>query len=255
MRRVVYNQKGGVGKSSIAVNLAAIHAARGFSTLLVDLDPQSNTSQYVLGHDIQPDHHLGEFFEQFLGFSLLNWPAKRFLYETPFANLTVMAAHASMAEQHNRLESKHKIYKLREALDSLAGRFDAVYIDTPPASNFFSLSALIAADRCLVPFDCDVFSRQALYRLVQEVEEIKADHNQQLQIEGIVVNQFRSRARLPQQLIQELESESVPVFKTRLSSSVVMQESHQRHQPLIYCASNHKLTKQFESLYTELESA
>ncbi|MCB1043993.1 MAG: ParA family protein [Acidobacteria bacterium] len=250
MKRVIFNQKGGVGKSSIAVNLAAIRAAQGRRVLVVDLDPQANASHYLLG-DLQADHHLGEFFEQFLGFNLLPWPAKRFVVSTHFPHLNLMASHPVLADQHHRLEVKHKIYKLRDALKEL-DEYEDVFIDTPPAFNFFTLSALIAADTCLVPFDCDRFSRQALYNLIQAIQEINADHNPKLRLEGVAVNQYRARANLPKQMIRELKEEGVPIFKTCLSSSVVMQESHERCQPLIHCAPNHKLTSLFQQLADEL---
>lgn len=252
MRWAVFNHKGGVGKSSIAVNLAAIHAAKGHPTLLVDTDPQANSTQYLIGHHAAPDHHLAEFFEQFLGFSILTWPAKRFALDTPFTNLSLMAAHPEMADQQNRLESKHKIFKLRDALREMDHQFDAVFIDTPPALNFFTLSALIAAQRCLVPFDCDAFSMRALTSLIRDIEEIRQDHNAELKIAGVVVNQFNSRAKLPHRMVNDLHDEAVPVFDSKLTSSVVMQESHQHCRPLINLAPRHPLTRKYLALYDEL---
>jgi cellulose biosynthesis protein BcsQ len=76
--------------------------------------------------------------------------------------------------------------------------YDRIYIDTPPALNFYTRSALIAAQGCLIPFDCDDFSRRALYTLLENVQEIQSDHNADLKVEGIVVNQFQPRANLPQ---------------------------------------------------------
>ena len=96
------------------------------------------------------------------------------------------------------------MYKLEEALAELMTDFDRIYLDTPPALNFFSRSAMIAADRVVVPFDCDTFSRQALYQLTETIEEIKADHNPQLVLKAIVPNQVPLRAKLPKQLIEGL---------------------------------------------------
>ncbi len=84
----------------------------------------------------------------------------------------------------------------------MAEDYERIYLDTPPALNFYTVSALIAADRCLIPFDCDAFSRQALYGLLAEIEEVRDDHNPALAVEGIVVNQFQPRAGLPQQMIE-----------------------------------------------------
>ena len=111
------------------------------------------------------------------------------------------------------LESRYKIYKLRDALEKLDAEYDRVYIDTPPNFNFYSKSALIAADSVLVPFDCDSFARQSLYSLMDNMAELQEDHNPDLEVEGIVINQFNSQARLPGELVAELEEEGYPVFR------------------------------------------
>ena len=253
MKRVVFNQKGGVGKSTIAVNLAAIAASRGKRTLLIDLDAQGNSSRYLLGDEaasISPS--VADFFEQSLAFRLSSMAIDEFVHPTPFENLMVMPASGALADLHSKLESRSKILKLRKALEELEG-YDEMVIDTPPALNFYTRSALIAADACLIPFDCDDFSRQALYGLLESVEEIREDHNENLRIEGIVVNQFQARASQPQRIVQELIDEKLPVLPTMLSSSVKVRESHDASRPLIVMAPSHKLSEEFIALYDELE--
>ena len=253
MRQVVFNRKGGVGKSSIVCNLAAISAARGHRTLIVDLDPQANASHYLLGPDAseaKPD--LADFFEESLGFRLLGSESERWVHSTPFENLKIIPGDRSLAELQARLESRFKIYKLRKLLDSLDG-FDAVYLDTPPALNFYTTSALIAADSCIIPFDCDEFSRRALYQLIGTVREIREDHNPELEITGVVVNLFQSRANLPQRLVEELRAEGLPLLEPYITTSIKMRESHQAHRPLIHLAPRHKLSQQFEALYETLQ--
>lgn len=255
MRRVVFNQKGGVGKSSIAVNLAAIEASRGTRTLVIDLDPQCNSTHYLLGDESNtPETDAYGFFEQALSFQLKPHPADAFVHATPFEHLYILPSHPDLGDLQSKLESKHKIYKLRDAVDQLAEQFDSIYIDTPPAFNFFTLSALVAARRCLIPFDCDEFARQALYSLLNNVRETQADHNAELEIEGIVVNQFQPRASLPQKIVAGLEAEGLPVLQTRLPASVKMKESHNEARPLIHMASRHKLTQAFVQLFDELVS-
>ena len=166
MRRVVFNNKGGVGKSTIVCNLAAVSARRGKRTLVVDLDPQGNSTRYLLGAGAdEAAPSLAKFFEETLSFKLFREDPTAFVHATPFPGLSLLPAHAEMADLHGKLESHHKIYKLRELLQRLP-EFDSVYLDTPPAMGFYTLSALIAADRCLIPFDCDDFSRRALYALL-----------------------------------------------------------------------------------------
>ncbi|WP_415903002.1 ParA family protein [Neptuniibacter sp. QD29_5] len=253
IRRVVFNQKGGVGKSSIAINLAAISAARGKRTLVIDLDPQCNSSHYLLGEDYQevtPD--IRDFFEQTLTFQLKPEGPEYFIHKTSYENLSLMPANAELGDLQSKLESKHKIYKLRDALDKLADDYDVVYIDTPPAFNFYTLSALVASDRCLIPFDCDEFARQALYSLLANVHETREDHNDKLEVEGIVVNQYQPRASLPKRIVGELLDDDLPVLETKISSSVKMRESHDDTCPLIHFAPKHKLTQEFVTLFEEL---
>jgi chromosome partitioning protein len=254
MRRVIFNQKGGVGKSSITANLAAISASRGLDTLVVDLDPQGNSSQYLLGDAWDSaTSDIAAFFADSLSIRILPRDPMRYITPTSYDGLHVLASSPQLGDLQSKLESRHKIFKLRELLLKLSEQFDAIYVDTPPAYNFFTLSALIAADACLIPFDCDDFSRRALYTLLENVEETRADHNAELRVEGIIINQFLSRANLPQRLVDELRAEGLPVLATKLSSSVKMRESHEQCMPLIYLAPRHKLTEEFIALYDELE--
>ncbi len=252
MRRVIFNKKGGVGKSTITCNLAAMSAIEGNRTLVIDLDPQSNATQYLVGdfaNEIEPT--MADFFDEMLHFRLRRNPPESFIHATPFNQLFVMPAHQKLTELRSKLESKYKMFKLKEALDSL-DMFDNIFIDTPPALNFFTRSALIAADTCLIPFDCDDFSRRALYDLIDNVKEIQLDHNSKLEVEGIVVNQFQQRANLPQRIVKEMIEEGLPVFNTYLSSSVKIKESHEKAMPIAYFEPNHKLALEFQALYKDL---
>ncbi|MBT9493283.1 MAG: ParA family protein [Paucibacter sp.] len=258
MRRVVFNQKGGVGKSTITSNLAAIAAHQGRRTLLVDLDRQGNSSRYLLGASAdladQATPGSAEFFDSTLKFSIRAPKANDFIVETPWENLHLMPASPLLDELHSKLESRYKIYKLREALIELGADYDEIWIDTPPSLNFYTRSALIAADTCLIPFDCDEFARRALYELLENVKEIQADHNAELEVEGIIVNQFQARAALPQRTVQALIDEGLPVLSPFLSASVKVKESHELARPMIHLDPRHKLTQEFVALYQGLRA-
>jgi chromosome partitioning protein len=255
MRRVVFNQKGGVGKSTITCNLAAIGAQQGRRTLVVDLDSQANSSRYLLGGAVEAGlPGSAEFFDATLRFAVRGPTMSDYIAETPFERLHLMPASALLDELHGKLESRYKIYKLREALEGLADTYDAVWIDTPPALNFYTRSALIAAQACLIPFDCDDFSRHALYGLLETVKEIQADHNPDLVVEGIVVNQFQARASLPQRVVQDLRDEGLPVLQPCLRSSVKVKESHERALPLVHLDVRHPLTQDYLALHAALQA-
>ncbi len=259
MRRVIFNQKGGVGKSTITCNLAAISAIEGKRTLVIDLDVQGNSTQYLLGKKItDSEKTIVHFFKETLSVSLFGGSKsgsgfESAIHATPFPNLFVLPSHPELEPLQGRLESRYKIFKLKEALEKLDG-FDEIYMDTPPILNFYSQSALIAADRCLIPFDCDTFARDALYLLMQTLTEVKADHNPSLAIEGIVVNQFQKQANLPRQLVNELIAEGLPVLASMLSTSVKVRESHSQFQPLVHYVPTHKLTDEFRALHAEIHN-
>ena len=221
MRRAVFTQKGGVGKSSVAVNLAAASAKAGLKTLLVDLDVQGNSTHYIVGEPTEALSGVEEFFQKQL--SLYSRESvTSLIHQSVYNNLSVMPSGRGLLELEHKLESRYKMYKLKECLDELMQDFDRIYLDTPPALNFFSRSAMIAADRVVVPFDCDTFSKQALYQLTETIEEIKAD--------------------------------SLPVSKRTRSPSVIMRESHEKAKPLVYLKPKHRLSLEFEALFQELES-
>ncbi len=270
-RRVIFNKKGGVGKTTITCNLAAISANSGKKTLVIDLDPQANSSHYLMNESFpeakENNQTIYDYYKACLdggssfGFNPFFSSStaqqenpEKYLHQTAFDNLFIIPSHPNLTDIENQLVNKHKIYKLKEIIESLDG-FDAIYIDTPPALNFYSQSALIAASKCLIPFDCDAFSREAIYDVGGHIGDIQNDHNHDLTVEGIVVNQYMPRARHPKEIVEALKNEGLPILGTRLSASVKIRESHQSAKPMIFLDPRHKLTTEFLALYEEIERA
>lgn len=160
MAKVVFNQKGGVGKSTITCNLASIAASKGKKVLVIDLDPQSNSTFYLLGREGLEGEGIYYYYRDLL-VSLFTRPdPENYVVETKFENLFVMGANDELDAMMDKLESRYKMFKLKEAVKALYDNYDEIWIDTPPSLNFYTRSALIAASSCLVPFDCDSFSKR-----------------------------------------------------------------------------------------------
>jgi chromosome partitioning protein len=251
MVKVVFNQKGGVGKSTITCNLASVAAFSGKKTLVIDLDSQGNSSFYLYGNEPVKEVSVSGYYKDIL-YSFFTKPdPMRYVIETQFDNLYLMAADDELDGIMEKLESRYKMFKLKDALQNLRNDFDEIWIDTPPALNFYTRSALIAADECIVPFDCDSFSKKAVEKVFRAAYEIKEDHNPGLEIKGIVANQFQKNANFPAAILNELKEEGLPVFETLVSSSVKIKESHYVSKPMIYFDPKHKLSSEFISLYEE----
>jgi chromosome partitioning protein len=255
MRRVIFNQKGGVGKTSVSCNLAATFSKLGKKVLLIDLDPQANSSQYLLGKEYEKTGaSIADFFSSTLGFKIFKDNLKETMQSTPYEGLSIIPASGELTELQQKLEARYKILKLKQSLDELlkTKHFDEIIIDTPPALNFYTMSAFIACDKVLIPFDCDAFSAKALFQVVELVEEVAHDHQPNLSVEGIVINHFQASAKLPYETIQSLLAKGFKVFNPYLSSSIIMKESHEKSIPLVYLRPQHKLSLEYVELAKNL---
>lgn len=252
--RVVFNQKGGVGKTTIAVNLAALSAHRGKRTLLVDSDPQANSTSYLLGSEASPQATLAGFYEACLGINLFRQSLTEYTTtRTGVPGLHLVAAERGLEELRTKLENKYKIFKLRDGLKNTT--YDEVWFDPPPANDFFSLACLVAAHEIVIPIDCDAFSLRAAEDVLNTYREVKQDLNPSLELVGAVVNQFQRSTRHSAEILAELQRLGIRVLEPYLPQSIKVRESHSRAVPLVYAEPRHAASLAFCALYDALDGA
>lgn len=231
----IANQKGGVGKTTTAINTATAMAASGWRTLLVDLDPQGNAST---GLGIENSARTSSSYELLLGESTLSESA----ISTDIPNLDVVPATQDLSGAEVELVSfDDRVYRLGKALvqtDEQTGnaRYDIVLIDCPPSLGLLTLNALSAADTLLVPLQCEFFALEGLSQLLQTVERVQQRFNPDLGIVGIALTMFDRRNKLTDQVADDVrDCLGDLVFKNVIPRNVRLSEAPSHGLPaLIY---------------------
>src|SRR2546428_11603807 len=195
----VANQKGGVGKTTTAINLASSFAAAEVNTLLVDCDPQSNATS---GLGLVKDPERISTYHLLMGED----SAEEALLRTELEQLWIVPTHKNMIGANIELvDVERREFRLRDALAPLRDRYQFIVLDCPPALDLLTLNALVAADTVLIPMQAEYFALEGISELLDSVERIRASFNTELAIEGVVLTMFDERTNLAQQVTAELK--------------------------------------------------
>jgi chromosome partitioning protein len=202
MSRVIAiaNQKGGVGKTTTSINLAACFATSGVRTLLVDCDPQSNSSS---GLGFQKDSERPGTYQLLMG----DAEATELLQSTEIDRLKVIASSKNVTGANIELvNAEYREYRLRHALQSIRDDFDVIVLDCPPALDLLTLNALVSADSVLIPMQAEYFALEGVSELLDTIERVRQTLNPSLFVEGVVLTMYDDRTNLAQGVTAELKS-------------------------------------------------
>ena len=239
------NQKGGVGKTTSAVNIAACVASLGKRVLLCDFDPQGNASSGV-GADKTVDYTIYDV--------LMGSNPYEALIKTKFDNLDCLPSSMSLAGAELEIADENKREaKLKTALDMLRPDYDYIFIDCPPSLGLLTINALCASDGVIVPMQCEYFALEGLSQLMKTLSIVRKKYNPRLSLDGVVVTMFDGRLNLSLQVMEEIKKH-LPgkLFRTPVPRNVRLSEAPSYGMPIKYYDKHSKGAAAYEDIAKEL---
>lgn len=241
------NQKGGVGKTTSCVNIAAQIANKGKRVLLIDIDPQGNATS---GLGISKANIVNTIYEVIIGKS----PIKSAIITTKFKNLSVVPATINLAGAELELtEIEDQKNYLKEELDTIKGDYDYIFIDCPPSLGMLTVKALASSDGVVIPMQCEFYSLEGMSQLQNTIKKIRQLYNPTLRVVGILLTMYNGRLTLTSQVVAELKKYYADkLFKVPISRTVRIAEAPGYGAPICYHDPYGKGSFEYASVAKEL---
>ena len=240
------NQKGGVGKTTSAVNLAAAVAAKGYKVLLADIDPQGNTTS---GLGVNKREIKFSSYDVIIN----SVQIEKIMIKTEFSNLWLLPSSMNLAGAELELvDMAHREAKLKNSLALVKGMFDFIFLDCPPSLGLITLNGLCAADTVLVPIQCEYYALEGLSQLISTIRQVKRLYNPHIDMEGVLLTMFDGRLNLTHQVVDELKRFfPQKVYSTVIPRNVKLSEAPSFGLPILYYDRKSKGSEAYNELADE----